>query len=188
MFEITELAKKFSDDFNNNRNMVIKAVNSFIFNVPEITGLDEEAIEEIGKIIGYKSSIDDCWCIFGTMYNLKYVSNFLNDRDYYYIADTDIRELSVYLKYNQKEVGVWIPIIFIREFWDFYSVYTAGNRKETKKEIEEETNNEQNTSTKICNILDNATELNHIRSSLENLNLHYNEICEILEAIVKKLY
>ena len=101
------------------------------------------------------------------------------------ITDT---EFKFCIKYNQKEVGQWIPIIFIREFWDFYSVYTAGNRKETKKEIKEETNNEQNTSTKICNILDNATELSHIRSSLENLNLHYNEICEILEAIVKKLY
>lgn len=184
MFEITELAKKFSDDFNNNRGMLIEAANSFIFNVPEVTGLDEETIEEVGKIIGYESSMDDCWYIFGTMYNLKYVINFLNNRDYYYIADTDISELSVCLKYNQEEDGQWIPIIFIREFWDFYSVYTAGN----KKEIKEETNNEQNTSIKICNILDNATELQHIRSSLENLNLHYNEICEILEAIVKKLY
>ena len=187
MFEITELAKKFSDDFNYNRSMVIEAVNSFIFNVPEITGLDERTIEEVGKIIGYESK-DNWWYIFGTMYNLKYISNLLNDRDYYYIADTDISELSVCLKYNQEEDGQWIPIIFIKEFWDFYSVYTAGNKKETKKEIKEETNNEQNTSTKICNILDNATELQHIRSSLENLNLHYNEICEILEAIVKKLY
>ena len=76
MFEITELAKKFSDDFNNNRNMVIEAVNSFIFNVPEITGLDEKAIEKVGKIIGYESNIDDCWYIFETMYNLKYVSNY----------------------------------------------------------------------------------------------------------------
>ena len=188
MFEITELAKKFLDDFNNNRNMVIKAINSFISNTPQITGLDEETIEEIGKIIGYESTIKDCWYIFGIMYNLKDVSNLLNDRDYYYIGYIDISELSVYLKYDREVEGQWIPIIFIKEFWDFYSVYTAGNRKETKKEIKEETNNEQNISTKICNILDNAIELQHIRSSLENLNLHYNEICEILEAIVKKLY
>jgi hypothetical protein len=67
------------------------------------------------------------------MYNLKYVVNFLNNRDYYYIADTDISELSICLKYNQEEDGQWIPIIFIREFWDFYSVYTAGNRKKLKK-------------------------------------------------------
>lgn len=188
MFELTELVKRFLDDINDNRFMVIKAVDSFISNVPEITGLDREAIEEIGKIVGHTSCSKGCYDIFGIVYSLDYISNFLDSRDCYYINDMDINQLSVCLKYDCDEDGEWIPIIFIKEFWDFYSVYTAGDRKEIKKEIKEKTNNEQNTSIKICNILDNATELQHIRSSLENLNLHYNEICEILEAIVKKLY
>ena len=77
---------------------------------------------------------------------------------------------------------------FYQRILGFLFCLHSRKQKKTKKEIKEETNNGQNTSTNICNILDNATELQHIRSSLENLNLHYNEICEILEAIVKKLY
>ena len=184
MFGITESAKKFLDDIDKNRDMVIKAVNSFISNVPEVTGLDRGTVEEIGKIIGHVSCNKGCYDIFGIVYNFDYVSNFLDSRDCYYIDDIDISQLSVYLKYDCDEDGEWIPIIFIKEFWDFYSVYMTGSRKE----IKEEANSEQDTSSKICNILDNAIELNHIRSSLENLNLHYNEICEILETIVKKLY
>lgn len=188
MFELTELVKRFLDDINDSRFMVIKAVDSFVSNVPEVTGLDKEAVEEIGKIVGHASCSKGCYDIFGIVYSLDYISNFLDSRDCYYINDTNINQLNVCLKYDCDEDGEWIPIIFIKEFWSFYSVYTAGNEKEIKKEVKEKTNNEQNTSTKICNILDNATELQHIRSSLENLNLHYNEICEILEAIVKKLY
>lgn len=184
MFGIAESAKKFLDDINKNRDMVIKAINSFISNVPEVTGLDEKMIKEVGEIIGNKSSIEGCYYIFGDLYSFEYIYNFLNSRDCYYINDIDTNELSVYLKYDCDEDGGWIPIIFIKEFWDFYSVYIAGSRKETK----EKTNNGQNVSMNICGILDNAIELNHIRSSLENLNLHYNEICEILETIVKKLY
>lgn len=184
MFRSTELAKGFLDDIGNNRDMVIKAVDSFISNVPEVTGLDRKTIREIGKIIGCPSCSKGCYDIFGIVYNFDYVSNFLDSRDCYYIDDTDINQLSVCLKYDYDEDGEWIPIIFIKEFWDFYSVYIAGSRKETK----EKTNNGQDVSMNICGILDNATELKHIRSSLENLNLHYNEICEILETIVKKLY
>lgn len=184
MFRSIELAKGFLDDIGNNRDMVIKAVNSFISNVPEVTGLDREAVEEIGKNIGRASCSKGCYDIFGTIYNLDYISNFLDSRDCYYIDDFDSSELSVLLMYDCDEDGEWIPIIFIKEFWDFYSVYMTGSRKE----IKEEANSERDTSSKICNILDNAIELNHIRSSLENLNLHYNEICEILETIVKKLY
>lgn len=184
MFELTESVKRFLDDINDSRFMVIKAVDSFISNVPEVTGLDREAVEEIGKIVGCASCGKGCYNIFGVVYSLDYISNFLDSRDCYYIDDIDINQLSVYLKHDCDEDGEWIPIIFIKEFWDFYSVYIAGSRKETK----EKTNNGQDVSMNICGILDNATELNHIRSSLENLNLHYNEICEILEAIVKKLY
>lgn len=184
MFEITELAKGFL----NNSDTVKDAFNDFVSNTHEVTGLNEKTIKEVAAIIGSKSCSEGAYNIFGTVYNLDYIDNFLNNRDCYYINDIDTNELNICLKYEYDEDGEWIPVIFIKEFWDFYSVYTAGNRKETKKEIKEETNNEQNTSIKICNILDNATELQHIRSSLENLNLHYNEICEILEAIVKKLY
>lgn len=184
MFGIAESTKKFLDDINDNRDMVIKAIGSFISNVPEVTGLDRETVEEIGKNIGCASCSKGCYDIFGTIYNLDYISNFLDSRDCYYIDDFDSSELSVLLMYDCDEDGEWIPIIFIKEFWDFYSVYMIGNRKETKKE----TNNEQSTSTKIYSILDSATELKHIRSSLENLNFHYNEICEILETIVKKLH
>lgn len=179
MFEITELAKKFSDDSD-----MQNVFNNFVSNTSEVTGLDKEAIKKVGKIIGSKSCSEGLYYIFGTAYNLDSVGNFLNFRECYYINDIDTDELCVHLKYDYEEDGDWIPIIFIKEFWDFYSVYKAGNKKEIKKE----TNNGQKTSIKICNILDNATELQHIRSSLENLNLHYNEICEILEAIVKKLY
>ena len=179
MFEITELAKKFSDDSD-----MQNVFNNFVSNTSEVTGLDKEVIKKVGKIIGSKSCSEGLYYIFGTAYNLDTVGNFLNFRECYYINDIDTDELCVYLKYDDEEDGNWIPIIFIKEFWDFYSVYKAGNKKEIKKE----TNNGQNTSIKIYNILDNATELQHIRFSLENLNLHYNEICEILEVIVKKLY
>ena len=181
MFEITELAKKFLDDRD-----IQNIFNDFVSNTSEVTGLDRETIEKVGKIIGDKSCSKGFYYIFGTAYNLDSVSDFLNLRECYYINDIYTEELCVHLKYDYEEGGEWIPIIFIKEFWDFYSVYNAGNKKEIKK-VKEETNNRQNTSTKIYNILDNATELQHIRSSLENLNLNYNEICEILEAIVKKL-
>lgn len=184
MFGLIELAKRFLDDINDNKNMAIKVVDSFISNVSEVTGLDEKAIKAVGKIIGGESCGKDCYNIFGTVYNLNYIDEFLNDRDCYYINDFDIEELCVQLKYDCDEDGDWIPIIFIKEFWSYYSTYTTENRKET----EEEANNEQNISTKICSILDSAIELKHIRSSLENLNFHYNEICEILEIIVKKLH
>ena len=181
MFEITELAKKFLNDSD-----MQNVFNDFVSSTSEVTGLDKEAIKKVGKIIGSKSCCEGLYYIFGTPYNLDSVSNFLNFRECYYINDIYTEELCVDLKYDDEEDREWIPIIFIKEFWDFYSVYNAGNKKEIKK-VKEETNNRQNTSTKIYNILDNATELQHIRSSLENLNLHYNEICEILEAIVKKL-
>lgn len=182
MFGITELAKRFSDDVNNNRDMVMKVINNFVSNASEVTGLDKKTLEEVGKIIGSESSIEKCYYIFGTLYNLDYINNFLDSRDCYYIEDID--ELHLYLKYDCDEDGEWIPIIFIKEFWDFYSVYMTGNRKENKAEA----NNKEDTSTKIYSILDSAVELKHIRSSLENLNFHYNEICEILETIVKKLH
>ena len=180
MFEITELAKRFWNDSD-----MKNVFNSFALNVSEVTGLDRETIEKVGKIIGSKSCSEGLYYIFGTAYNLSSVSDFLNFRECYYVNDIDADEFCIHLKYDNEEDGSWIPIIFIKEFWEFYSTYKTKNKKETKEEIN---NEQQNTSTKICNILDNATELQHIRSSLENLNLHYNEICEILEAIVKKLY
>lgn len=180
MFEITELAKGFL----NNSDTVKDAFNDFVSNTHEVTGLNEKTIKEVAAIIGSKSCSEGAYNIFGTVYNLDYIDNFLNNRDYYYINDIDTNELNICLKYEYDEDGAWIPVIFIKEFWDFYSVYTARNRKETKEGI----NNKQDTSTNIYSILDSAIELKHIRTSLENLNLHYNEICEILEAIVKKLH
>lgn len=180
MFEITELAKGFL----NNSDTVKDAFNDFVLNTHEVTGLNEKTIKEVAAIIGSKSCSEGAYNIFGTVYNLDYIDNFLNNRDYYYINDIDTNELNICLKYEYDEDGEWIPVIFIKEFWDFYSVYIARNRKETKEGI----NNKQDTSTNIYSILDSAIELKHIRTSLENLNLHYNEICEILEAIVKKLH
>ena len=179
MFEITELAKGFL----NNSDTVKDAFNDFVSNTHEVTGLNEKTIKEVAAIIGSKSCSEGAYNIFGTVYNLDYIDNFLNNRDCYYINDIDTNELNICLKYEYDEDGEWIPVIFIKEFWDFYSVYTARNRKETKEGI----NNKQDTSTNIYSILDGAIELKHIRTSLENLNLHYNEICEILEAIVKRL-
>jgi hypothetical protein len=179
MFEITELAKGFL----NNSDTVKDAFNDFVSNTPEVTGLNEKTIKEVAAIIGSKSCSEGAYNIFGTVYNLDYINNFLNNRDYYYINDIDTNELNICLKYEYDEDGEWIPVIFIKEFWVFYSVYTARNRKETKEGID----NKQDTSTNIYSILDGAIELKHIRTSLENLNLHYNEIYEILEAIVKKL-
>lgn len=43
---------------------------------------------------------------------------------YYIVSDYDENDHSVYLTHDYDEGdGVWVPIIFIKEFWKFYSEY-----------------------------------------------------------------
>lgn len=46
MFEITELAKKFSDDSD-----MQNVFNNFVSNTSEVTGLDKEVIKKLEKLL-----------------------------------------------------------------------------------------------------------------------------------------
>ena len=179
MIDYAEMTKEVMNSLEENK-MLFK---DFVSEHSEVTLLETEILEEIGNVLNEGIEINgNYYSFFGSLYDSYTIYQFTMDS--YYIDDIDISDCSLLIKNDCDADGEWIPIIFIKEFWDFYSVYMTGSRKE----IKEEANSEQDTSSKICNILDNATELKHIRSSLENLNFHYNEICEILETIVKKLY
>ena len=100
----------------------------------DATILTASEIEEIRQKIDGDTQIN---ILFKT--NLEYYRefNFKTSNDigkYYTIKDYDEDDHSIYLTHDE-DGGAWLPIIFIREFWEFYSNYNH-TVKEEEPEIE----------------------------------------------------
>lgn len=119
---------------------------------------------------------------FNHEYEYYQVLNFKDFSDiekYYTIKYCDKDDYSVYLAHDEG-CGVWLPIIFIREFWDFYSNYDH-NIKEEETKIE-------TTKTDIEIIADNLIEyidkIQDIITNFINMGLPKEDISFIIQKAI----
>lgn len=119
---------------------------------------------------------------FNHEYEYYQVLNFKDFSDiekYYIIKYYDKDDHSVYLTHDEVG-GVWLPIIFIREFWDFYSNYDH-TIKEEETEIE-------TAKTDIEIIADNLIEyidkIQDIITNFTNMGLPKEDISFIIQKAI----
>lgn len=147
----------------------------------DATILTTSEIEEIKQRMGSDNQIK---ILFEPNKEYYQALNFkaLSDIEkYYIISDYDENDHSIYLTRDDDSDdsdGVWLPVIFIREFWDFYSNYDH-----TIKEEETET-----VKTDIEIIADNLIEyidkIQDIITNFTNMGLPKEDISFIIQKAI----
>lgn len=107
-----------------------KLFNDFVSNYSEVTLLGTEIREEIANVIDEAAIDETDYSFFGTEYDTYILYQFTMNE--YYIDDFEISDYSVLLKKNHDEGGDWLPVVFIKEFWDFYFDYISKKRENEK--------------------------------------------------------
>lgn len=98
---------------------------------------------------------------------------------YYTIEDYDENDHSIYLTHDE-DGDVWLPIIFIREFWEFYSNYNH-TVKEEEPEIET-----AKTDIKIIadNLIEYIDKIQDIIINFTNMGLPKEDISFIIQKAI----
>lgn len=168
-----------------------KLFRNFVSNYSEgVTLLGTEIREEIANVIDEAGITETCYSFFGTEYDISIIYQFTMDE--YYIDDFEISDYSLLLKKDRDEGGDWLPVIFIKEFWEFYNNFMNENENKNKSEknmnnkiteIKEETFSLEN----IYNIAEHSDKIIHICDELEDIGFNNEEIFEIITNIIKKI-
>ena len=107
-----------------------KLFNEFVFNYSEATILNMDICKRIAKNINTNEDCDFYYCIFNTKCSIDFLGNFATNTKYI-IDHDDIDDYSVFLTQDNGDVD-WLPVIFIKEFWDFYFDYISKKRENEK--------------------------------------------------------
>lgn len=170
-----------------------KLFRDFVSNYSEVTLLGTEIREEIASIIDEAGITETCYSFFGTEYDTSIIYQFTMDE--YYIDDCEISDYSLLLKNDCDEGGDWLPVVFIKEFWEFWEFYNNFmNGNENKNKSEENTNNKITEIKKeifslenIYNIAKHSDKIIHICDELKDIGFNNEEIFEIITNIIKKI-
>ena len=167
-----------------------KLFRDFVSNYSEVTLLGTEIREEIASVIDEAGITETCYSFFGAEYDTSIIYQFTMDE--YYIDDCEISDYSLLLKNDCDESGDWLPVVFIKEFWEFYDNFMNGN--ENKNKSEENTNNriteikeETFSLENIYNIAEHSDKIIHICDELKDIGFNNEEIFEIITNIIKKI-
>ena len=167
----TEFEKNVSNFLAEPFHMKEKIVKDFAketkINIVDATFLTAPEIEIIYEKTNKNKEIET---IFGTeYYDYEYFKKLSDFKNFYTIVDYDDEDNSVYLTHDEDKF-YWISIIFIKEFWDFYSNYI----------------NEKNTDIEI--IADNLVEYNDmiqgVITYLANINVSKENISFLIQKII----
>lgn len=160
----TKIVEEFGEEIETKRDATILTVSE---------------IEEIKQRMDSDSQIK---ILFKT--NRKYYRGFnfeaLSDIEKYYtIEDYDENDHSIYLTHDE-DGDVWLPIIFIREFWEFYSNYNH-TVKEEEPEIET-----AKTDIKIIadNLIEYIDKIQDIIINFTNMGLPKEDISFIIQKAI----
>lgn len=127
MINYGEMAKEVAMAIKENSELF----DRFVSNYSEITLLDNNIRGNIIVAIDESRSSD----YFYRFFNSDYSSDDLDlELGEYYIDDINAGDYSVFLKNDCDEGGTWLPVIFIKEFWDFYFDY-INKKKESGKMV-----------------------------------------------------
>ena len=108
-----------------------KLFSEFVSNYSEVSLLDENIRRGIAGKIDEVEYEDYFYRFFNSNYSFDAIYNLdLNDC---YIDDVNIKNYSVYLARDDEGID-WLPVIFIKEFWDFYFDYIS-KKKENEKMV-----------------------------------------------------
>lgn len=160
----TKIVEEFGEEIETKRDATILTVSE---------------IEEIKQRMDSDSQIK---ILFET--NREYYRGFnfeaLSDIEKYYtIEDYDENDHSIYLTHDE-DGDVWLPIIFIREFWEFYSNYNH-TVKEEEPEIET-----AKTDIKIIadNLIEYIDKIQDIIINFTNMGLPKEDISFIIQKAI----
>lgn len=150
MINYGEMAKEVAKAIKKNSELF----DRFVSNYSEINLLDRDIRGNIIVAIDESRSSDYFYKFFNSDYSFDDLDLELGE---YYIDDINAGDYSVFLKNDCDEGGTWLPVIFIKEFWDFYFDY-INKKKESGKMVcssklgEELKQNEKQNKTNIDNI------------------------------------
>lgn len=184
---------------------VVKAIKEnselfdrFVSNYSEITLLnDEDRMDILVSIDEAQTPLEDYFYkIFNADYTADEICN-LNAEEYY-IDNFNRNYYSLYLKYNEDVVGRWMPIIFIKEFWDFYFDYINKKKEDEKMvcspESKEELKQNETNIDDICKIIaedfvknyDSYTDVFNALNSFSNIS--EDDSVELFANFFKRLF
>lgn len=155
-----------------------KLFSEFVSNYSEVMLLDKGICEKIVEIINTNGDCEFYYCLFNTEYDVDFLKNFATNTKYI-IDHVDEYDYSVYLTQDGEDVE-WMPVIFIKEFWDFYSNYDHT--------IKEEETKIETTKTDIEIIADNLIEyidkIQDIITNFTNMGLPKEDISFIIQKAI----
>lgn len=172
--------------------------NRFVSNYSEITLLNDEDKMNILVVIDEAQTPlgDYFYKIFNADYTADEICNL--DVEKYYIDNFDRNYYSLYLKYSENVVGRWIPIIFIKEFWDFYFDYINKKKEDGKMvcspESKEELKQNKINIDDICRIiaedfLKNYDSYTDVFNALDSFsNISEDDSVELFANFFKRLF
>lgn len=194
MINYGEMAREVANAIKENSELF----DRFVSNYSEITLLnDEDRMDILVSIDEAQTPLGDYFYkIFNADYTADEICN-LNAEEYY-IDNFDRNYYSLYLKYNEDVVGRWMPIIFIKEFWDFYFDYINKKKEDEKmvcsSESKEELKQNETNIDDICRIIaeDFVKNYNNYISmftTFDNFSdLSENDYAEFLANFFKRLF
>lgn len=160
----TKIVEEFGERIETERNATI-------LTVPEI--------EEIRQRMDCDNQIKILFETDTEYYQELNFEAFSNIEKYYTIMDYDENDHSIYLTHDEDD-GEWLPIIFIREFWEFYSNYDHT--------IKEEETEVKPAKTDIEIIADNLIEyidkIQDIITNFTNMGLPKEDISFIIQKAI----
>ena len=109
-----------------------KLFNEFVSNYSKVMLLDRDICERIVKNINTNGDCEFHYCFFNTEYDVGFLKVFATNTEYI-IDQIDEYDYSVFLTQDNEDVE-WIPVIFVKEFWDFYFDY-INKKKESEKMV-----------------------------------------------------
>lgn len=146
----------------------------------DVTILTTSEIEEIKQRMISDNQINILFKTDMVYYQELNFKAFSDIEKYYTIMNYDEDDHSVYLTHDEDRGGVWLPIIFIKEFWNFYSNYDHT--------IKEEETEVETAKTDIEIIADNLTEyidkIQDIITNFTNMGLPKEDISFIIQKTI----
>ena len=108
-----------------------KLFSEFVSNYSEVNLLDKNIRRGIAGKIDEVEYEDYFYRFFNSDYSFDAIYNLDLDLSDCYIDDVNIKDYSVYLARDDEGID-WLPVIFIKEFWDFYFDYISKKRENEK--------------------------------------------------------
>lgn len=111
-----------------------KLFSEFVSNYSEVMLLDVDIRREIARNIDEADNEDYIYRFFNSDYSFNDIYDTCLDFENY-IDGINSNDYSVFLRNDcDNEEGTWLPIIFIKEFWDFYFDY-INKKKESENRV-----------------------------------------------------